>query len=113
MSQLYCNIWNIQTGPLLIEIIALIKSFHEIGVYDASATIDAILEITQVQNIIYIGFSLGSTQAFVLLSEKPEYRHKISLMVLLAPAAIVSHGTSPIRLFSSLDLSLKGRVSYT
>ncbi|CAH0699452.1 unnamed protein product [Spodoptera exigua] len=76
-------------------------SWHEIGVYDLSAMIDYALNITQKSSLKYIGFSQGTTTFFVLLSERPEYNDKISVMIALSPVAYISRAKSPvIRLMS-------------
>ncbi|CAL1287331.1 unnamed protein product [Larinioides sclopetarius] len=65
--------------------------------YDAPSMIDLVLNVTGKKNLTYIGHSQGSTIAFALLSQKPEYNEKINMLIALAPAAFVGHTTSPIR----------------
>ena len=48
--------------------------------YDATATIDYILNITGKPALHYIGYSRGNTVGFVLLSELPEYNKKVSII---------------------------------
>lgn len=67
--------------------IMFIISYHEIALYDVTAVIDYILHQTNQPSLVYIGHSMGTTIGFVLLSTKPEYNHKIRLMVSLAPVA--------------------------
>lgn len=62
-------------------------SYHEIGTIDMRYSIDHILGITGKQRLIYIGFSMGTSESYVLLSTYPEYNQKISLCVSLAPVA--------------------------
>ncbi|XP_043269179.1 uncharacterized protein [Venturia canescens] len=63
-------------------------SYHEHGVLDLPMMIDYILEYTNSTSLSYIGHSMGTTMAYVLLSEKPEYNEKMSIVVSLAPVAI-------------------------
>lgn len=82
-------------------------SWHEIGVYDLPAAIDYIQEQTDQKKIFYVGHSMGTTIAFVLLSEKPEYNDKIEAMIALAPVANVTYMTSPIRAVAPFALDLQ------
>ncbi|OXU23412.1 hypothetical protein TSAR_002182 [Trichomalopsis sarcophagae] len=59
-------------------------SMHEMGLYDASAAIDHILQITGQQSIIYVGHSMGTSIVLILLSCKPEYNDKIRLVINMA-----------------------------
>lgn len=71
-------------------------SFHEIGYYDAAATVDYILGVTGVNQLKVIGHSLGTTVFYTLLSTRPEYNSKISLLVSLAPVAFSHNAGSPM-----------------
>ncbi|XP_076230782.1 gastric triacylglycerol lipase [Calliopsis andreniformis] len=66
-------------------------SYHELGVYDLPASIDYILAQTKYDKLFYIGHSQGTTQFWVMMSERPSYNSKISLMIALAPVAYTSH----------------------
>ncbi|EDS40259.1 lipase 1 [Culex quinquefasciatus] len=66
-------------------------SFHEIGMYDLPALIDAALQISKFKRIHLVGYSEGSTAALVLLSELPSYNAKIASLNLIAPAAYMSN----------------------
>ncbi|XP_051160822.1 uncharacterized protein LOC127281249 [Leptopilina boulardi] len=70
-------------------------SFHEIAVYDVSASIDYILKKTGEKNLTYIGHSMGTTISYVLLSEKPEYNEKIKFNICLSPVASWRHKRTP------------------
>lgn len=70
-------------------------SWHEMGVYDLPAFIDYILTATGEQRLQYIGHSQGTTEFFVMASEKPEFLHKVDMMHALAPIAYLSHVISP------------------
>lgn len=71
-------------------------SFHDIGYYDAPATIDYILAATGEEKLFYIGHSQGTTTFFVMASERPEYNEKIRLMVALAPVAYMTNFPNPL-----------------
>ncbi|XP_039291399.1 lipase 3-like [Nilaparvata lugens] len=70
-------------------------SFHEMGIYDLPAQIDFILTTTGQKKLYYIGFSMGTTASYVLLSQRPEYNKKIERMISMAPVAFMdrSHFT--------------------
>lgn len=63
------------------------NSYHEMALYDLPALIDHALAVSGQEKVVYIGHSMGTTMSYVLLSEKPEYNKKISLLVSLAPIA--------------------------
>ncbi|XP_022187146.2 lipase 3 [Nilaparvata lugens] len=71
-------------------------SWHEMGVYDLPASIDYILRETEQKKLFYIGHSMGTTMMYVLLSVRPEYNHKLRLMVSLSPVAFMSNIKSPL-----------------
>ncbi|KAF2901736.1 hypothetical protein ILUMI_04464 [Ignelater luminosus] len=72
-------------------------SFHEMGIYDIPAQIDLVSDITK-QEIIYIGYSLGATNAFVYGVTYPETaRKKIKAFICLAPAAFLYEWKSPTK----------------
>uniref|UniRef100_A0A8D8Z601 Lipase n=1 Tax=Cacopsylla melanoneura TaxID=428564 RepID=A0A8D8Z601_9HEMI len=71
-------------------------SWHEMGVYDLPVVIDYILAMTGQPKLSYIGHSMGTTMFYVLLSEKPEYNDKITVMIGMAPIAFINHVKSPV-----------------
>ncbi|XP_012153789.1 gastric triacylglycerol lipase [Megachile rotundata] len=71
-------------------------SYHELGVYDLPAMIDYVLNCTKREKLFYIGHSQGTTQFWVMMSQKPTYNAKIQLMVGLAPAAFTGNIRGPI-----------------
>lgn len=83
-------------------------SWHEIGLYDLSASIDHILNVTGHKRLQYIGFSQGTTSFLVLTSMRPEYNDKIIEANLLAPVAFIEfHRNSLYHFFTKLYSPLK------
>ncbi|XP_047477840.1 lipase 3-like [Penaeus chinensis] len=62
-------------------------SWDEIADFDLPATIDYVLPTTGARDLFYVGFSMGTTVFFAMLSEHPEYNDKIRAMAALAPVA--------------------------
>ena len=48
------------------------------GRYDLPAEIDYILETTSHTRLLYGGFSMGTSAFYVLMTERPEYKDKVS-----------------------------------
>ncbi|XP_031783328.1 uncharacterized protein LOC100117520 isoform X2 [Nasonia vitripennis] len=48
------------------------------------------LEKTRQSKLTYVGYSMGTTLSYMLLSTKPEYNEKINLLISLAPVAYFS-----------------------
>ncbi|XP_055615570.1 lipase 1-like [Toxorhynchites rutilus septentrionalis] len=71
-------------------------TFHEIAVYDVTATIDYVLEQTNAEKLHYIGFSQGTLVGFVALSSRPEYNEKIIEVQQLSPAVYINRNLSVI-----------------
>lgn len=61
-------------------------SMDDFALYDIPDTINYILYIVSQKDLVYIGFSQGSAQAFATLSINPELNKKIRLFIALAPA---------------------------
>ena len=53
---------------------------------DYPASIDYILNITQQKDLYFIGYSMGTSHYFMLLSEKPQYNEKIKAGIMIGPA---------------------------
>jgi len=64
--------------------------------------IDYILHTTGYEKIYYVGHSEGTTQFWVMASEKSEYNSKITLMIGLAPAAFIGNIRGPVRKLAKL-----------
>ncbi|RXG57840.1 Gastric triacylglycerol lipase, partial [Armadillidium vulgare] len=99
--------------------INLIEHFGwgEMALYDATAAIDYALNITGNTEVYYVGFSMGTTIFFALMSEKPMYAAKIKAAALMAPVAYVENIKGPLRLLanysSDLDEYLPIYLSHT
>ncbi|KAH3678420.1 hypothetical protein WICMUC_001437 [Wickerhamomyces mucosus] len=61
-------------------------SMDEFAIYDIPDSINHILKHTSMKNLIYIGFSQGSAQAFASLSINSDLNNKVKLFIALAPA---------------------------
>ncbi|XP_048481463.1 lipase 1 [Plutella xylostella] len=66
-------------------------SFHEHGKYDLPATIDKILNVTGLDKIMYVGYSMGTTSFFSMVAQRPEYNDKIVAFVAMAPAVYMDN----------------------
>lgn len=49
------------------------------GMYDLPAAVDYILDTTSKPTLDYVGFSMGTTVFWVMLSERPDYAEKVML----------------------------------
>lgn len=81
-------------------------SYEEMGLQDLPATIDHILFNRGLSKLIYIGFSQGTTELFVMCSMRPEYNAKIEHAILLAPVAGLQHIQYPFIKFWSRNLNI-------
>ena len=59
---------------------------EEPATIDYPASIDYILNVTQQKDLYYIGYSMGTSHYFMLLSEKPQYNEKIKAGIMIGPA---------------------------
>lgn len=82
-------------------------TFDEIGRYDLSATIDYILNKTQLPKIGMLTTSRGFTSSAILLSLRPEYNDKVNILLGYAPVANLTHFTSPARFIAPFAGSIK------
>jgi len=53
--------------------------------------IDYVLQKTQEEQLLYVGYSQGSVMGFAAFSTQPKLVAKVKLFVALAPVARVSH----------------------
>lgn len=91
-------------------------SWHEMGIYDLPATIDYILKSTGKPKLHYVGHSQGTTEFFVMCSERPEYNDKIVVANLLAPLVYLrptnNKFLNSIRKFSKPLYSLSNLIGF-
>lgn len=73
-----------------------VLSLFEMGIYDVPNSIDYVLSKTGQKDLIYIGHSQGTTDFFIMNSERPEYNAKIRLGVIMAPVVFMEHLPNPI-----------------
>ena len=64
---------------------------EEPGLYDYPASIDYILNTTNQEDLFYIGYSMGSSHYFIMLSELPEYNQKIKAGFVMGPAVFLGN----------------------
>ena len=68
----------------------------EMSTIDLPKFIDTVLEKTGQKKLTYIGYSMGTTLSYILLSEKPEYNDKMSVVINIAPTAFFTPPFSPL-----------------
>ena len=61
------------------------------GKYDLPAEIDHVVKTTGSPKIYYIGFSMGTSMFWIMLSLRPEYNERIRLMTALAPVVYINN----------------------
>ena len=66
------------------------------GEHDYPAEIDYVLDNTGNSDLFFVGYSMGTTQYMVFLSEKPEYNDKIRAGFLLAPPVFMGNAFAGI-----------------
>ncbi|NXJ79158.1 LIPM Lipase, partial [Trogon melanurus] len=70
-------------------------SFDEIAKFDLPAAINFIVETTGQEKLYYIGYSQGTTAAFIAFSTMPELAQKVKLYFALAPVTAIKYARSP------------------
>ncbi|KAM6266182.1 LOW QUALITY PROTEIN: lipase member M-like [Porphyrio hochstetteri] len=70
-------------------------SFDETAKFDLPAAINFILQKTGQENLYYIGYSQGTTIAFIAFSIMPELAQKIKLFFALATVTTIKSARSP------------------
>uniref|UniRef100_A0A8C5TDC9 AB hydrolase-1 domain-containing protein n=1 Tax=Malurus cyaneus samueli TaxID=2593467 RepID=A0A8C5TDC9_9PASS len=70
-------------------------SFDEMAKFDLPAAINFILEKTGQEKLYYIGYSQGTTTAFIAFSTMPELAQKIKLYFALAPVTAIKYAKGP------------------
>lgn len=83
-------------------------TYIEMALHDLPATVDYILHVTGKEKLAYVGHSQGTLMGFVGFSYYKALARKISVAVMMAPVAFVTHMSSPplayLASFSSIDL---------
>ncbi|KFO89799.1 Lipase member M, partial [Buceros rhinoceros silvestris] len=70
-------------------------SFDEMAKFDLPAAINFIVEKTGQEKLYYIGYSQGTTVAFIAFSTMPQLAQKIKLYFALAPVTTIKYARSP------------------
>lgn len=71
-------------------------SWDEMAIYDVPVSIDYVLGVTGADGVYYVGWSMGTTVFWAMMSELPEYNAKIKAMAGLAPVAFVNNAIGPL-----------------
>ncbi|XP_015172147.1 PREDICTED: uncharacterized protein LOC107064237 [Polistes dominula] len=71
-------------------------SYHDIGLHDIPKSIDYVLDYTNSKKLFYIGYSMGTTISYVMLSMKPSYNDKMRLVISLGPISYFKHKLPPL-----------------
>ncbi|CAG2119232.1 unnamed protein product, partial [Medioppia subpectinata] len=71
-------------------------SMDEFTKYDITSAIEHVIRVTNSETIGYIGYSLGTTMMYQLLSSKPNYSNIIKPFISLGPFVYISHILSPL-----------------
>lgn len=79
-------------------------SFHEIGLYDVSKTIDYVLSKTRSRDLNVICHSQGCTSLLVLLSLRPEYNQKVASAYLSTAPVYLHHTTGMLAMIIGTNL---------
>lgn len=83
-------------------------TFHEIGYYDLPAVIDYIVEQkTNDVELNYIGYSMGTTVLFTLLSTRPEYNKVLRTGIVIAPIAYMSDVKGPLNVLADFGNNIE------
>ncbi|KAM6105094.1 lipase member M-like [Pterocles gutturalis] len=70
-------------------------SFDEMAKFDLPAAMNFIVQKTGQEKLYYIGYSQGTTIAFIAFSTMPELAQKIKLYFALAPVTTIKYARSP------------------
>uniref|UniRef100_A0A8D0LCJ0 Partial AB-hydrolase lipase domain-containing protein n=1 Tax=Sphenodon punctatus TaxID=8508 RepID=A0A8D0LCJ0_SPHPU len=70
-------------------------SFDEMAKYDLPAMVNFIVQKTGQEKLYYVGYSQGSTLAFIAFSTIPQLAQRIKIYFALAPVATVKYAKSP------------------
>ncbi|KAK8733259.1 hypothetical protein OTU49_006552, partial [Cherax quadricarinatus] len=97
LSNMRGNTYSRNHIELLPEDLAFWQfSWDEMGYYDVPASIDYVLGQTGAQDLYYIGWSMGTTVFWAMMSERPEYNQKVRAMAAMAPVAYTDQAQGPL-----------------
>lgn len=83
------------------------------GIFDLPAAINYVLTKNQNEDLIYIGHSQGTTQFFVLATEKPDFAaKKIKASFSLSPVVFMSRIKSPLRKIATASIRSELEVKF-
>ena len=88
-ASLLCSTFN-------IDLPSDSKKYWSFGIdeparYDYPVAIDYILNKTSQEDLYYIGYSMGTSHYFIMLSELPKYNEKIKAAFVMGPAVFVGN----------------------
>lgn len=73
------------------------SSFDEIGQLDVPAQLRYILQLTNHQQMSYVGHSQGTLVFWIAMETNPDLNERINMMFALGPVARVANMISPLR----------------
>lgn len=74
----------------------------EQALYDLPAQIQFILDVTGEEKIAYVGYSQSTLFMFALLSEKPEFKNKLSVFVAVSPVVYLGQVRGLLKLVNQM-----------
>jgi len=80
-----------QWSNTISQFFSTVYSMHEMGKFDLPAEIDYVLGKTQRTELGFVGFSMGSSMFWIMMSQRPEYNAKVKLMTALAPVIYINN----------------------
>lgn len=87
-------------------------TFDNHALQDLPAQIAHVQNVTNYDQIAYIGFSQGTLTMFNLLALKPEVSKAIKPYIALAPVAFLGNIPSPIRYLGKLNTAVSSRTAH-
>ncbi|KAG0722478.1 Lipase 3 [Chionoecetes opilio] len=71
-------------------------NWDQMAVHDVPSSIDYILATTGREDLYYLGWSMGTTVFWAMMSELPEYNSKVRAMAALAPVSYMDYTQGPL-----------------
>lgn len=87
-------------------------SWSEMAYYDMPAIIDHILNETKAKDLYYVGFSMGTTVFWAMMSDRPEYNQKVRCMAAMGPVAYVGNAKGPLARLASKAGFMEGMAKF-